>query len=158
LFGINAADLTDRFETLASVVPELAAFIAQHFTSDDSIDSIRERLDAYFLALLARTHVAIDHRLYNAIHLILSQSGALHIETDLDTGLSPRQLRRLFNFYVGDTAKTFSQVIRFQTVLHARPSLRTEKLFFDLGYYDQAHFIKEFRHFYGLTPGKAFVP
>jgi AraC-like DNA-binding protein len=160
LFGIRAAELTDRVETLTNVVPDLAVFIADHFTSDDTTEAIQQRLDAYFLTRLARTSLTPDPRLYNALHLILSQAGALRVETDLDTGLSPRQLRRLFTFYVGDTAKTFSQVVRFQSILHPQPSLqqlRTDKVFFDLGYYDQAHFIKEFRHFYGLTPGKAFT-
>ena len=64
-----------------------------------------------------------------------------------------------FEYYIGDTAKTFSKVVRFQHVLNAKPSsdsLRKSKLFYDAGYYDQAHFIKEFRNFYGVTPSKAF--
>jgi transcriptional regulator GlxA family with amidase domain len=81
------------------------------------------------------------------------------VEKELDTGLSARQLRRLFDFYIGDTAKTFAKVVRFQNILNAKPStqsLRQNKLFFDAGYYDQAHFIKEFKNFYGVTPSKAF--
>ncbi|MFD2539818.1 hypothetical protein [Sphingobacterium chuzhouense] len=61
----------------------------------------------------------------------------LDIEKDLNTGISQRQLRRIFEFYVGDTAKTFSKVIRFQNILRAKPSkqsLRQNKLFFDAGY------------------------
>ncbi|MEL6924825.1 MAG: helix-turn-helix domain-containing protein, partial [Bacteroidota bacterium] len=77
---------------------------------------------------------------------------------ELNTGISPRQLRRLFKFYIGDTPKTFCKVVRFQHILkakHSRQSLRHNKLFYDLGYYDQAHFIKDFKHLYGLTPGDA---
>jgi AraC-like DNA-binding protein len=43
--------------------------------------------------------------------------------------------------------------------LRAKPStlsLRTNKLFFDVGFYDQSHFIKDFRNFFGVTPAKAF--
>ena len=77
----------------------------------------------------------------------------------LDMGISARQLRRIFEFYIGDTAKTFSKVVRFQNLLRAKPStqsLQHDKLFFDLGYYDQSHFIKEFKNCFGTTPGKAF--
>jgi len=94
-----------------------------------------------------------------AVTLIVQNYGVLNVEKDLDAGLSPRQLRRLFEYYVGDSAKTFCQVVRFQNILRAKPSqqsLRESKLFYDNGYYDQAHFIKEFRNFYGVTPGKAF--
>ena len=80
----------------------------------------------------------------------------MKIESDLkNIGISPRQLRRLFDFYIGSSPKTFSQVIRFQNILNAKPSaesLRKNKLFFDAGYYDQAHFIKEFKTMYGQTP------
>ena len=73
--------------------------------------------------------------------------------------ISPRQLRRLFEYYIGDSTKTFSKVVRFQNILKAKPStqsLRENKLFYDTGYFDQAHFIKDFKNFYGVTPGKVF--
>jgi AraC-like DNA-binding protein len=117
-------------------------------------------LDKYFLNHLSKTALTTDNRLYNAINIILQKRGVLNIETDLDIGISPRQLRRLFEFYIGDSAKAFSKVVRFQTILHAKPSvqsLRENKLFFDSGYYDQAHFIKEFKSFYGITPTQAFL-
>src|SRR5699024_7494267 len=100
-----------------------------------------------------------DNRLYGALEIILQNFGSIAIEKDLNTGISPRQLRRLFEFYIGDTAKTFSKVVRFQNILQTKlthQSLRKNKLFFDSGYYDQSHFIKEFKNFYGVTPSKAF--
>ena len=116
-------------------------------------------LDTYFIQWMAQVRFNNDGRLYEAIALILERTGVVDIEKDLNTGISPRQLRRLFEFYIGDSAKTFSKVVRFQNILKAKPSaqsLRQNKLFFDVGYYDQAHFIKEFRNFYGVTPSKAF--
>ena len=97
--------------------------------------------------------------MYQAINLILKNFGVVDVEKDLNTGISSRQLRRLFTFYIGDTAKTFSKVVRFQNILRAKPSLQSlkqNKLFFDTGYYDQAHFIKDFKNFYGVTPNRAF--
>ncbi|MEL6606454.1 MAG: AraC family transcriptional regulator, partial [Cyanobacteria bacterium J06614_10] len=55
--------------------------------------------------------------------------------------------------------KSFCQVVRFQYILNAKPStqsLRENKIFFDVGFFDQAHFIKTFVKFYGVTPSKAF--
>jgi methylphosphotriester-DNA--protein-cysteine methyltransferase len=115
--------------------------------------------DDYFTALISKATFDDDPRFYKALAVILKNSGVLNIEKDLDTGISARQLRRLFEFYIGDSAKTFSKVVRFQNILRAKPSqqsLRENKLFYDNGYFDQAHFIKDFKNFYGVTPGKAF--
>ena len=159
LFKINAIELSNRYEHLHLVVPRLSDFISNHFNETQQQEEIKALLDKYFLELTAKTIFEYDNRLYGALDIILRNSGVINIEKDLDTGISARQLRRLFEFYIGDTAKTFSKVVRFQNILNAKPSsqsLRQNKLFFDVGYYDQAHFIKEFKNFYGVTPGKAF--
>lgn len=159
LFGVDAATLSNRYQHLADVVPQVADFLAEHLNGLPSSAQIKALFDAYFINLLGRKSFDDDKRLYGAIVIILQNFGVLNIETDLDTGISQRQLRRLFEFYIGDTAKTFAKVVRFQNILRAKPSsqsLRQNKLFFDAGYYDQAHFIKEFKNFYGVSPSKAF--
>jgi AraC-like DNA-binding protein len=159
LFRINASELSNRFEQLCNIVPKFSAFIADNFHHQLTTDQIQTIFDSYFIHLIENTTFDNDSRLYNAIEKILLAFGVVNIEKDLDTGISQRQLRRLFEFYIGDTAKTFAKVVRFQNILRAKPSsqsLRQNKLFFDTGYYDQAHFIKEFKNFYGVTPSKAF--
>jgi AraC-like DNA-binding protein len=159
LFKINAAELSNRYEQLKLVVPHVSDFITDNFHGNLNREELKSRLDDYFLHLLSRTTIDPDNRLYGAMDLILKNFGVLNIEKDLNTGISTRQLRRLFEFYIGDTPKTFSKVVRFQHILRAKPStqsLRQNKLFFDTGYYDQSHFIKEFKNFYGVTPAKAF--
>lgn len=158
LFKVNAAELSNRFENLSSVVPHTATFIADSFSINQDTNEIKHLFDNYFTELISKIKFDHDNRLYEAIHIILENFGVLNVETDLNTGISPRQLRRLFEHYVGDTAKAFSKVVRFQNILRAKPStqsLRKNKLFYDAGYHDQAHFIKEFKNFYGVTPSKA---
>jgi hypothetical protein len=159
IFKINASELSNRFENLNAVVPDTSNFIASRFSSRLSVPEIKTLFDDYFTALISKATFDDDHRFYKALAVILKNSGVLNIEKDLDTGISARQLRRLFEFYIGDSAKTFSKVVRFQNILRAKPSqqsLRENKLFYDNGYFDQAHFIKDFKNFYGVTPGKAF--
>ncbi len=159
LFRINAMELSNRYEHLDLVVPHLADFISNSFNKNQSQEEIKLLFDKYFIDLISQSTFDNDNRLYGAMDIILKNFGVIDVETDLDTGISSRQLRRLFEFYIGDTAKTFSKVVRFQNILKAKPStqsLRQNKLFFDMGYYDQSHFIKEFKNFYGVTPSKAF--
>lgn len=159
LFQINAAELANQFQYLENVEPETARYITTHFHPQSTLEEIKTHLDDYFKQRVAKADFDFDPRLYGAIEIILRQAGVLEIQADLDTGISQRQLRRLFNFYIGDTPKTFANVVRFQNILRAKPStqsLHRNKLFTEIGYYDQAHFIKEFKNFYGVTPTQAF--
>jgi AraC-like DNA-binding protein len=70
-------------------------------------------------------------------------------------GLSTRQLRRLFVAETGLTPKYLCRVLRFRRALQRMPPLSQPDfaaLALDAGYYDQAHFINEFRQFSGHTP------
>ncbi|NIJ55161.1 DUF6597 domain-containing transcriptional factor [Dyadobacter arcticus] len=156
LFRIDASELSNRFESLNLVIPQIAHFIETHFCPGIANPQIKIIFDKYFTELLHHVDSQPDPRLHNAISIILAKDGSVNIETGLDTGLSPRQLRRLFHFYIGDSAKTFSKVVRFQNILRGMPSqiLHSGKSLMN-GYYDQAHFIKEFTNLYGITPGKA---
>ncbi|MNJ91914.1 Helix-turn-helix domain protein [compost metagenome] len=159
MFQVSAKELSNRFEQLDSVVPAVAAFIRDNLDASQSMAEIGNLFDQYFKKQANTGNFDEDNRFYGALQLILKNQGIIDVESDLQTGISSRQLRRLFEYYIGDTPKTFSQVVRFQNILKAKPSsqsLRKNKLFFDAGYYDQAHFIKEFKNFYGVTPGKAF--
>lgn len=159
LFNVEASSLSNRYQNLHDVVPAVAKFIGDNMNTLSGSEEIGLSLDDYFINHLTRVNFNRDKRLYKAIGLILKNQGVLNVEKELDTGLSPRQLRRLFQFYIGGSAKTFAQVVRFQHILNAKPShqsLKQNKLFYDAGYYDQAHFIKAFKNFYGVTPSRAF--
>ncbi|MGN6492489.1 MAG: AraC family transcriptional regulator [Agriterribacter sp.] len=158
LFNIKAAELTNRFERLDMVLPSVAEFIKNRFESIISDNDVPKTLDEYFTQLFAEAQLNVDGRFYEALEIILKNHGTVNVETALNTGISSRQLRRLFEFYIGDTPKTFSKIVRFQNLLSGKPSaeaLRKNKLFLDAGYYDQAHFIKEFKTLFGSTPSHA---
>ena len=159
LFKVDAATLSEGYVSLADIMPKMAHFLSIHFDPEVSPQRTKDLLDTYFLKLMESVAFDADPRLYGAIAKILNHNGVVNLTKGLDTGLSPRQLRRLFNFYIGSSAKSFCQIVRFQNILRVNPSpesLRENKLFFDVGYYDQAHFIKAFKKFYGITPNQAF--
>lgn len=153
LFKVKASELTDRSEALELIVPSLSEAIKHGFEPSLSIPDLLIHLDQLFLEFLHNTWIDLDPRLYRAIGKIVEQKGMSRIEKDLDTGLSSRQLRRLFDYYIGTSPKTFSRVIRFQKLLNERVSKELHNVT-DLGYYDQAHLIKEFKNFYGATPAQ----
>jgi methylphosphotriester-DNA--protein-cysteine methyltransferase len=93
-----------------------------------------------------------------AVRLIQQQRGNISVD-DLsrELGVNYKYLERQFLRIIGLTPKSYSRIARFQNVMqalryaafHAWPSLAL-----DCGYYDQAHFIKEFKAFTGATPSE----
>ncbi|MEL6846284.1 MAG: DUF6597 domain-containing transcriptional factor, partial [Bacteroidota bacterium] len=111
LFNISAKSLKNQDQALASILPPLAQLIAG-FTGE--FRSAIPQLEQYFQSILKLSPPSIDERFRNALMLTLQQNGHLEIEREIDTGLSPRQLRRLFQYYIGTSPKSFCQVVRFQ--------------------------------------------
>ncbi len=93
---VDASTLSNRYEALDVVVPEMACFISSRFHEGMKKVEMAGLFDQWFNAIIASVNFDEDDRLYEAIGIILQQSGVLNVETDLDTGISARQLRRLF--------------------------------------------------------------
>jgi len=74
-------------------------------------------------------------------------------------GISSRYLQKLFLAYSGLTPNLFSKIIRFQKSLQlvAKHHLPLTEIAYRCGYYDQSHFIKDFRSFTGFAPSR-FAP
>ena len=70
-------------------------------------------------------------------------------------GLSSRRFIQVFSDEVGLTPKLFCRVRRFQEVLQMirrEPVIDWAAISTDCGYFDQAHFIHDFRAFSGINP------
>ena len=70
-------------------------------------------------------------------------------------GISSRRFIQLFSSEVGLTPKLFCRVRRFQHVLqmiHRRTDCDWVDVAADCGYFDQAHFIHDFKAFSGINP------
>lgn len=155
-YKINAADLTSRYENLDNVLPKTSKYITDSFSEKDTEASIQEKLDNFFIKLFSGTRCKIDNRLLESYAYIIEKAGNIKIETELNFGLSSRQLRRLFNDQIGVSPKAFANIIRFQKIIQSYYYYsKKRKIITDSGiFYDQSHFINEFKKFHGITPGK----
>jgi AraC-like DNA-binding protein len=71
------------------------------------------------------------------------------------SGLSSRRFIQVFRDQVGLTPKLFCRVRRFQEALHlirGGQPIEWAEIALNCGYFDQAHFIHDFRAFSGLNP------
>jgi AraC-like DNA-binding protein len=69
-------------------------------------------------------------------------------------GISSRYLQKIFLNYSGLSPNLFSKIARFQKSLHlvAGKKLSLTTIAYQCGYFDQSHFIKDFKFFTGSTP------
>lgn len=160
LFDISADSLVNQFIELSQVASSFSSQLVTACKGHLNINQAKTIFDRLLSTTIAdrQTVPQVDPRLLKAMDEILEARGNINLQA-LDVGVSERQLRRLFKHYFGETPKAFAKIIRFQNILNAKPStqsLKENKIFYDEGYYDQAHFIKEFKAFYGVTPSRAF--
>ncbi len=158
LFNLPASDFVNNFLKLDNFLPKLTQVLKDKCPQE--LKAFEAIVNDFFVKHFSQVtnKMKTDDRVINAMSQIIASRGCLQVK-ELDVGLSERQLRRSFEFYFGDSPKVFGKVIRFQNILKAKPSsesLKHNKLFYDVGYYDQSHFIKEFKSLYGVTPNVVF--
>lgn len=76
------------------------------------------------------------------------------------TGYSHKHMLHLFEKQVGLTPKYFARIAKFQQVLKnidAGKPVSWASLANEYGFYDQAHFINDFKHFSGINPSAYFT-
>lgn len=73
--------------------------------------------------------------------------------------LGIKQFERTFSKYVGINPKKFASIIRFQNVIqiNSKDKRNLSQIAVDNGYYDQSHFIHDFKSLTGLTPKAFFI-
>jgi AraC-like DNA-binding protein len=147
---VPALDTTDRQLALSDLWGSDALRLGEQISEARSAIQCIELMEA---RLRSPSDISVVQRLCNSI---VAQAGQVRID-DLafQAGLSARQLRRLFLEQVGLSPKHFCRVIRFRNSLSRLPRLGRgdwAQVALDCGYYDQAHFINEFRQFSGYTP------
>ena len=107
--------------------------------------------------LAKRIHNEVDT--LQALQLIswVKKSESLPLNTLSEkTGVHYKKLERIFSRYTGYNPKNFTRVIRFYKALQqmkAKP-LSLTGIGLDGGYYDQPHFIRDFRAFTGKSPSQ----
>ncbi len=69
-------------------------------------------------------------------------------------GITSRYLQKLFLQYTGLTPKLYTKINRFQNSLKlvSKRDRSLTSIAYDCGYFDQSHFIREFKYFTGSTP------
>jgi len=119
--------------------------------------SVREKFALLARGLLARLRSPVpDPAICRALAQIRRAPPEAVVRHFADqSGLSLKAFSARFAAHVGVTPKLYARIDRFRAVLAQVAAGRTvswTQLALDLGYYDQSHFIRDFRAFTGLAP------
>ncbi|WP_027386031.1 helix-turn-helix domain-containing protein [Chryseobacterium gregarium] len=123
--------------------------------------TVTEKINTVEGFLRKRLDTEITDRIVRStVDLLLNGKGSISIkELSRQTNINRRQLERKFSSAVGLSPKQLSKIIRLQNTLRHLlhkdyPNLTA--LAYESEYYDQAHFIKDFKEFTGYTPKDFF--
>lgn len=111
--------------------------------------------ETFLLSRLVNTET-VDEVVKSTVETILSVKGQLSVaELSQQTNINRRQLERKFSSAIGLSPKQLSKTIRLQAMLKMllnRNFTSLTALAYEGSYYDQAHFIKDFKELTGFTP------
>lgn len=154
-FKLPAGELHNQHVSLEDLWGAEAEFLRERILEAPMPEAKFQILEE---CLLERTvkpmerHRAVNHAL--ALFRNIHTAPAMADVSD-QIGISSRRFIEVFSNEVGLTPKLFCRVRRFQRVLQtlrAGTEFDWAEIAADCGYYDQAHFIHDFKSFSGINP------
>lgn len=98
--------------------------------------------------------IETDKLIVEAVKLIYQTNGTIRIkELNEKLFISQSPFEKRFRKVVGTTAKKFASIVRFNAVLENLNETKTlTEICYENNFFDQAHFIKDFKQYTGETP------
>lgn len=149
-----SVDLTDIFNSEISQIEELLYLK----------DTIKEKVTVIENFLIRRYFPIPSHDdslIQTGVEIVKNCKGQTNAKYLSDClYISPKTLERKFAKYLGKTTKQLIKLMRFQEVLHDFSCVNELSLTehaYKNGYFDQSHFIHDFKSYTGYTPKEFYT-
>lgn len=177
--GLPLHEFNNRAVALDALFAPSFIHSIQNYIHDNDLANLISLTDAYLTSQLnRRNHSSKEKLLTHAVAYIQAKKGAADLDCLVNQcNISYRYLQQIFVEYVGISPKLLIRIMRFQYALQqltrkqsglssagpypsgsnaadAYVSGKLTELTYLAGYYDQAHFIREFKAFTGMTPSQ----
>ncbi|HKK44892.1 MAG TPA: AraC family transcriptional regulator [Balneolaceae bacterium] len=160
LLGIHQGECKNLCINLTDLWGSSAKYIREELSQQILAKDIRQVLENYLLKRIPQsTKLENDHlaRVVKQINLYCNQH-ALIEKLCRGEGYSISTLERHMKRMVGMSPKQFQRIVRFNAALkyikQNGKQCNWSRIANTFGYFDQSHFIKEFKFFYGKTPSE----
>mgnify|MGYP003575274287 CR=1 FL=1 len=148
--SIFVNDLVQADQLFGNSINDLTSRLYEGNVDETSVNLIQDYLTN-------RIHNESDTRQNLRLISWVRESSTLPVNTLSErTGVHYKKLERVFSHYTGYNPKNFTRIIRFYRALremNKKPVSLTD-IGLSGGYYDQPHFIRDFKSFTGKTPSQ----
>lgn len=152
-FDVNMIEYTDQVIPLRQLTNVFDS-IFKSINDPLNFEAVAKSLD-YQLESLIRPATEDLIKVNRCLNLIFSRKGNIDVrELQEHAIVTERQLQRLFNKYVGLPPKFYCRIIRFSYIFNLMEQRDASwvEIALESGYYDQSHFIRNFKAFTGEDP------
>ncbi|HEY6503974.1 MAG TPA: helix-turn-helix domain-containing protein [Chitinophagaceae bacterium] len=155
LLGLSLHEMVDGNYNAADVFGNVMERVHQQLQEAEGFDAIKNVAEQFLLEQLQRTRPVLPFDL--AMLQLLKHQGNKPIEEIASLScLSLRQFERVCRQRIGLPPKLFARITRFSKAYRLRenfPFMRWTAIAYECGYFDQMHFIRDFKEFAGVAPG-----
>ncbi len=150
---VDQFELVDSSFMLDELDKMLAKTLENELTKAEGIETLVEALDRIFVTRLRDCHSGKGISAF--MHNIFNRHGNISTR-ELSSAFcySEKQIHRLFMRHIGTSPKMFSRIVRVNyalRLLQQRPQ-RISEVAVQAGFFDQPHFIHDFKTICGVTP------
>lgn len=158
-FPHSVSEFTDTSVDLFDMITHESTRLYDRLMEQPSLEQKLSVLDSFLVQKIFQSDKKQKQfQLLESLCTQISRQDVFDLEDlSFQYGFSERHIQKLFLQWVGLTPKGFHNVKRFNkslTLIQSK-NLSFTAIAHACGYYDQAHFIKEFKSFAGLTPSQA---
>ena len=154
-FDFPLNELTDKIENLDNVLAIKGKYLEQRINEANSVND-RIALIENEVSKKMTFGTYFDISTAEVVKIIEAAHGLISIENlSKKVGISSRQLERKFQQYIGLSPKSFCRIKRIQSILDVMNTGEIDSwadLTLGFGYFDQAHFVRDFKLFTGKSP------
>ncbi|MCB0741840.1 MAG: helix-turn-helix domain-containing protein [Chitinophagaceae bacterium] len=156
LFGIPSSEIKNELPDLVTLLGQDGKDLTEKMILAENNNQRLNIINQFFEQRLTQ----FDRpEIVNATRLIYHSHGFVNVKKLAEQScLSQRQFERKFKEHIGFSPKSFARVVRFNALLwnYQRKDKTLTDIAYDFGYYDQAHFIQDFKQFSGYNPKTYF--
>jgi AraC-like DNA-binding protein len=155
LLGISMADMVDGSYDAEDVFGHELREVNEKLQEAQGFDAIKNVIENFLLQKTATLQKALPFD--RAMLELLRYNGNIPIEQIASLAcLSLRQFERISKERIGLPPKLFARLVRFSKAYRLRensPGQTWTSIAHQCGYFDQMHFIRDFKEFAGVAPG-----